>query len=176
MTFLEIIGTVSSVFGVIGVGIAAAFALFKVLGEKWLTAKFEERLAAYKHMQQRELEELKGKINALMDRTTKLHQREFEVLPEVWGRLVSAHRTVTAVISPFQSTHDLDRMQEPQFEDFVTRCTLAQWQKDELRNSTSRTDYYFKAHGWQKINAARDVQTESLTTTLHRMVFSYYNP
>jgi hypothetical protein len=31
-----------------------------VLGEKWLNAKFEERLAEYKHAQQKEIEQLRS--------------------------------------------------------------------------------------------------------------------
>jgi len=46
--------------------VAASYALFKWFSEKWLNAKFEERLASYKHAQ---------------DRTVKLHQREFEAIP-----------------------------------------------------------------------------------------------
>src|ERR1700674_4226477 len=108
MTVLEILGSILSFFGAIGAVVGAAYLFFKFLGEKWLTAKFDERLAAYKHAQQRELEELKGKINALMDRTTKLHQREFEVLPEVWGRLVEARGRIGLAISSFHQTPDLD--------------------------------------------------------------------
>jgi hypothetical protein len=66
--------------------------LFKVLGEKWLNAKFEERLAQYKHAQQKEIEQLRFRINSLMDRTTKLHQHEFDVLPEAWSRLMRLGR------------------------------------------------------------------------------------
>jgi hypothetical protein len=79
---LAAIGALIVGSGTIG---AIAFGLFKVLGEKWLNAKFEERLAEYKHAQQKEIEQLRFRINSLMDRTTKLHQHEFEVLPEAWG-------------------------------------------------------------------------------------------
>jgi hypothetical protein len=49
--------------------------IFRTFSEKWLNAKFEERLAAYKHEQQKELEHLKFAINTQMDRATKLHQK-----------------------------------------------------------------------------------------------------
>jgi hypothetical protein len=69
--------TVLGGFGVIAaLLVTVAYYLFKFLSEKWLNAKFEERLAAYKHEQQKELERLKFEINTLMDRTVKLHQRE----------------------------------------------------------------------------------------------------
>jgi hypothetical protein len=62
-----------------GGGGAVVFYLFKLFGEKWLNTKFEERLATFKHEHQKEIERLRGTINTLMDRATKLHQREFEV-------------------------------------------------------------------------------------------------
>jgi hypothetical protein len=47
-----------------GGGISAiAYGLFRFFGERWLNAKFEERLAAYKHAQQKELEHLRLEIN-----------------------------------------------------------------------------------------------------------------
>jgi hypothetical protein len=57
----SILTAIGAVFAV-GGGIAVvAYALLKFFGEKWLSAKFEERLAAYKHAQQKELEELRLK-------------------------------------------------------------------------------------------------------------------
>ncbi|MBV8766846.1 MAG: hypothetical protein JOZ66_18215, partial [Hyphomicrobiales bacterium] len=78
--------------------------------------KFEERLAAYKHAQQRELERVKFEVNALMDRTLKLHQKEFDVLPELWGLLVEAHARLIAVTSPLQHFPDLHRMSSDQLD------------------------------------------------------------
>ena len=62
--------------------VAAAYAFFQFLGRRWLEARFAERLEKFKHDQNQEIERLRYRINALMDRTTKLHQHEFEVLPK----------------------------------------------------------------------------------------------
>ncbi|MGR9345555.1 hypothetical protein ACU8NW_13200 [Rhizobium leguminosarum] len=74
-----------ALFSVAGISImglvAAAYALFKFLGEKWLNQKFAEQLEAYKSEQARELERLRHKINGVFDRTKRLHDREYEVLP-----------------------------------------------------------------------------------------------
>jgi hypothetical protein len=67
--------------------VAAAYAVFQFLGKRWLEARFAERLEKFKHDQNQEIERLRYRINALMDRTTKLHQHEFEVLPEIWNKL-----------------------------------------------------------------------------------------
>jgi hypothetical protein len=141
--------------------VTIAFLLFKTFSEKWLNTKFEERLATYKHLQQRELEQLKFQINALMDRTVKLHQKEFDVLPEVWGRLTDAFNITTAVTSPLQQHADLDRMNDKQLEEFLEGTDfLSNWQKAELRERTNRNGCYFKAVSWHKAMKARDACRE----------------
>lgn len=152
------IGGIVVAGGALGV---AVFGVFKFLGEKWLNAKFEERLAAYKHAQQRELEHLKFEINSLMDRTVKLHQREFDVLPEAWGRLTDAHGVITAVTSALQQYPDLDRMNDDQLEEFLEgHSFLLNWQKAELRKSSSKARYYSKADSWNKAKKARNACRE----------------
>ena len=80
-----------STLGITAVGAAgAAYLLFRHLGDNWLAGKFNERLEAFKHAQQQQLEQLRLRINTTFDRTVKLHANEFEVLPELWGRLNEA--------------------------------------------------------------------------------------
>jgi hypothetical protein len=125
--------------------VGASYYLFRVLGSKWLDAKFEERLANYKHEQQKELEQLKFEINSLMDRTVKLHQREFDVLPEAWGLVNDAFVAMEPIGIGFHQYPDLNRMTEPQIESLLEESELDNWQKDELRKVGNKTDYYRKA-------------------------------
>jgi len=67
-----------------------AYQIFKRFAVKWLDSKFEERLQALKHKHGKEIERLRFEIAKLLDRATKLHQREFEVLPEAWSKLNDA--------------------------------------------------------------------------------------
>ncbi len=143
-------------FGVGGIGVVSYW-LFKLFSEKWLNAKFEERLASYKHEQQKELEQLRFKINALMDRTTKLHQREFEVLPEVWSKLVDANAHVYSTVASLQQYPDVDTMNGQQLEELLKNSTFADWQKDELRKATKKTDYYIRALTFKRIYEAQRV-------------------
>jgi hypothetical protein len=129
---------------VVGVGAVGTFVwwLFRTFSEKWLNAKFEERLAVYKHEQQKELEHLKFSINAQMDRATKLHQREFEALPEAWARLMHAHGVIMSVVSRLQSFPDLNVMQPDQLEDFIVNSELAEWQRQLIRQAKDKTSIY----------------------------------
>lgn len=138
-----------------GGGISAiALLTFKTFSEKWLNAKFEERLASYKHAQQRELEQLKFNINALMDRTVKLHQKEFDVLPEAWGRLIDAHGTTSGLIAAFQQYPDLDNIPLEQLTEFLEQSPLPKSFRDEVKCSGKKLDYYIKAITRHKINEA----------------------
>jgi hypothetical protein len=175
----EVQATISAVIAwilallVAGGGLAAvAFGLFKILGEKWLNAKFEERLAAYKHVQQQELERLKFEINALMDRTVKLHQKEFDVLPEAWGRLTDAHGVTTAVTSALQQYPDLNRLNDDQLEEFFENHPfLLNWQKADLRVSPDRNKAYSKADSRHRAGKARDACREFHVYLLKNGIF-----
>jgi hypothetical protein len=131
---------------------AAAYGLFRLTGEKWLQAKFDERLAAYKHEQQKELEGLKFRIARLMDRATKFHQREFEVLPEAWARLNETYARTVAFVSALQIYPSLDDKSPECVEEFISRCKLQDWQKDELRRSAKKDEYYRKNIFWYRLN------------------------
>jgi hypothetical protein len=131
--------------------------IFKLLGEKWLNAKFDERLAAYKHAQQKELERLRFEINALFDRTAKLHQREFEIIPQAWALLVDARSAVDSLTYPLQEYPDLNRMSEPQLEEFLEKSPLHNWQKAELKQENDKLRYYQSAIFWHRLSDTRKI-------------------
>jgi len=151
---------VGLIFGAGGGVAVVAYALLRFFGEKWMNAKFEERLAAFKHAQGKELEELRYRINALMDRTVKLHQKEFDVIPASWGKLNTSYGVVTAITSAFQQYPDLDRIGKPQLDEFLQDSFMAKWQKEEIRLTDKKTDYYRKALTWHKVTEGREACRE----------------
>lgn len=91
------------------------------------------------------MENLRFKINSLFDRTTRLHQREFEVVPTAWALLVECKNRLSAFITTFQRYPDLDRMTGPQLDEFLEDSFLAKWQRDEIKVTAKKVDYYIKA-------------------------------
>jgi len=149
-TLAAAIGTIV----VAGGGLTAlAYGLFRLFGERWLNTKFEERLASYKHAQQRELEHLRLEINSLLDRTTKLHQREFEVLPQAWSLFNDAYFQIKGMMG-FKSHPDLNRMSDTQLDEFLNGALLADWQKNEIRAAKDKTSRYIDFSGWQDVSAS----------------------
>jgi hypothetical protein len=157
----EVLNIISSIWTALGVAAVAggslvtiAYGIFRFFGEKWLNAKFKERLAAYKHAQQKELEELRFKINTLMDRTVKLDQREFDVLPEAWGRLRDTSNILHRVSLGVQQYPDANTMSEDQLEEVLEKSPLAGWQKNELKAARDKTRYFADAMMWHNLNDA----------------------
>jgi hypothetical protein len=101
------VGPVLAAIGGVAVvgGAVAGFALwlFKLFGEKWLSNRFAERLAAFQHEQVKEIERLRFDISKMLDRTSKLHDHEFEVLPKAWELLTKSYYTTGSIVASFQS-------------------------------------------------------------------------
>jgi hypothetical protein len=150
LTYLLALGVTISGLG------AIIYWLFKLLAEKWLNAKFEERLSAYKHAQQKELEQLRFEISALLDRTVKLHQREFDVLPEAWSLLTDAFSITRPIGLGVAIAPNINTMTAAQFDYFLEKIPLVTWQKEELRAATDRGRYYLDAISWHDLNRAHD--------------------
>lgn len=155
-TLASILGyVVVGVVGLSGIG-AVLLWLFRTVAEKWLGAKFDRQLAAFKHEQQIEIERLKLAVSAQLDRATRLHQREFDVLPKAWGKLKDAYGIAVELVSRGQAFPDLNSMtSSAQLEDFLTSSSLADWQCDLVRAATDKTDAYRNQYEPHRISRAK---------------------
>lgn len=138
---------------VIGGGASfVAYQAFKHLAAKWLDARFEKNLQQLVHDQNKEIERLRSDLTKSFDRATKLHQREFEVLPKVWDEVSEAYWATASLVSPLQTIPDLNKMQEKQLLSFVAQSELSDWQKEELLTAGDKTKKYDEFIYWHKLN------------------------
>lgn len=157
LSLLQIVGGIIVSTGVI---VGFAYWLFKHFADKWLTAKFAERLEDYRHAQQKELENIRFEINKLMDRTVKLHQREYDALPEAWSLLVDAHGITKAAISPSQQYANVQIMNDVQLDEFLSESSLPKWEKAALKAADNKNQYYQDAQNWRMTSNALDASGE----------------
>jgi len=106
----EVLKLIGGVATIVTASSAIAYLLFRTLATKWIESRFSERLEAFKHQQNQEIEHLRFRINTMMDWNVKLHQREFDVLPETWSLLTEAFNTIEPIALGFQQYPDLDKM------------------------------------------------------------------
>lgn len=148
-----------AVLGLTGAAAAAlAYGLFRAFAQGWLKAQFDRDLEVFRAAKSRELETLKGEISRLMDRATKFHAREYEVLPEAWGLLNRAYGAVGEVVSVLQRHPDLEKMQPDELEEFFGFSELRESQKQKLRAASQRkrNELYSTIRNWQMIGRAND--------------------
>src|SRR4051794_34972420 len=77
-----------------------------------------------------------------MDRATKLHQREFEVLPEIWSKLNDAFGATQALAGGFLSIPDFRVMTEEKLELLMSEISLTEYEKGELRAAPDKAKRY----------------------------------
>jgi hypothetical protein len=151
--FLKLIG------GVAAIGAASsafAYAMFRIFTTKWIETRFSERLEAFKHQQNQEIEHLRFRINTMMDWNVKLHQREFDILPETWSLLNEAFYTIEPIAIGFQQYPNLDEMSADRLEEFLEKSPLTVVQKTELKSESNKVQYYKAVKTMHDLNTAID--------------------
>lgn len=103
---------------------AVALGLFKVFGERLINHRFDKALATFKDEQVQEMEHLRYQISGLLDRTTKLNEMEFKVVPEAWGKVLAAYNQAKFQTSSGRLVQHLDDMDLETLEDFLTLSPL----------------------------------------------------
>lgn len=167
-TILQFIGEVV-LYG--GGAAAIAYVIFLYLGKSWIENRFAERLQSHRHEQEKALEELRGRINRIFSRVERMHEKEFEVLPTAWAKLHESLWPLKRFMSSFKSFPDVGKMSEPQLEEFLKDCCLYDWEKDELRSSTNKTDYYIKHVYGHDLQAVKTAYREFHTYLTKNKVF-----
>jgi hypothetical protein len=143
----------------LGVTTVAVLGVLRVVGQKWIDQQMSVRLEKFKAEQQTELERLKHR---LVSRISKIHEKEFEVLPKAWLMLNDLHGSVVLALDLTMKTYpDFRQLTPEQFEEFVMAppaSRLSAVQKQELRDATDRRKYFIKAMAGIYLDDAHEKQ------------------
>ena len=154
---IDLVPYALSVVAAGGGGGVVAYQAFKSYGAKWLDSRFAHQLERVRQDHARETEHLRFRIADMLDRSTKLNQREFEVLPIVWEKVDEAHYATSSMIAVVKlGGADLGLMGDEQLEAFFEKSTLAEYQKKAIRSKGrfERTTYYADIERWQNMRRA----------------------
>ncbi len=156
-TLLRLIGGVV-IYG--GGAAAISYGLFKFLGQKWIESQFERSLERHKY-----------ELNQLYNRVTKIHEKEFEVLPIAWRKLLDAYSKIVSMTFPLQSYPDLNRMSSEQFTFFLSKTKLNELEKKELSDSSDKNRYYQGAWKQHQLRECREGTSDFHSYLLYNKIF-----
>lgn len=127
--------------------ISSGFLLW--LGRRWIESRFERSLKDYEY-----------RINTLFSRVSKIHEKEFEVLPETWYKVHYALGSVADLTSPLQQYPDLNRMSEGQLREFLETSRLKESDKQTLFNSHDKNEFYQERIFWYRLKDTKEAAQE----------------
>lgn len=146
---------------VYGGGTAAiAYGIFRFLGEKWIENKFAEKLETYKHKQQQELEQTRYTINSLFSRVSKIHEKEFEVLPEAWSRMHDALFSLSRFTTVLKQYPNVDAMTEVELDECLKLSPLSDFQKQTIKSTREKLEYYRECMFYHELSEVRKACSE----------------
>lgn len=151
--------------------LGSVWLLFKFWFEKRIGAKFEKESKQFEHEKNQILENHKNQLNILADRTYKLHQQEFVILPQTWAVMLDAYHAVRSLVSPIQLGSDLNTMNQAQFDEFLKDVDLLDWEKKELAASSDKTEYYQNRISWHRAKKTHDKYSEFHRFFLKNKIF-----
>jgi hypothetical protein len=136
--------------------VAIFFLIFTWLGQRWIENQFNKQLEIYKATQARELEEYKAKIAVLFNHITKIHEKEFEVLPDAWCKLQTAIGAVGVPASVYREYPDLQYFSETDLEELISKHSFSSTNKQDLimASPQERNKIYQDICFWEELNNA----------------------
>jgi hypothetical protein len=154
-----------------GGGAAAAYLVFTFLGRKWIDSRFAERLETYKHELNKELEETRYKVNSFFNRVTKIHEKEFEVLPEAWHKMQDALGLISGFTSIFQQYPDVNRMSQSALQEFLAKSRLHEFEKQELLQADDKMSYYQDKMFWHELRSLEEAFSDFHNYIVRKRIF-----
>jgi hypothetical protein len=137
--------------------LAATAGLWKWLGQKWV----DHRLEKYKAEQGKELARLQ---HLLSSRISRIHEKEFEVLPKAWAMLHELQGWVALALDlTLKRYPDFTKLSDPDFDHFLTDkrgapSLLSDYHKEKLRKATDRNKYFAEAMAEVNLDEANEKQ------------------
>lgn len=123
------------VFAGTGIG-AISLAIFKVLGTKWVDARFEEQLQALKAKQDETIRHVQSTIDREIHRAKKLYDSEFTSLSECWRLLREAYDQSVGTIASF--TANVERSTDAELDRYLTKLDMEEWKQHEIKAKTGK--------------------------------------
>ena len=131
------------------VSVSAAVAIFVFLGKKWISHLFAKELEQEKAELNKQMEHEKAKLSARTEQAKSeisfyaakrlsLHNKEYEVFPEIWSRLSDAKASLQKALWGSRIVPDFRRMADDDFKEWLGTTNLTDNEKDAMLEARDR--------------------------------------
>ncbi len=133
---ITILSVIASLGGISGISII----IFRLFGNKIIEDKFERSLELFKY-----------RMNTKFDRVSKIHEKEFEILPIIWANIITTNSEMFSLTSLVQHLPDLNRMNEVERKEVYDIKEFKQSDRNKIETSSdklneyTKIDYYYKS-------------------------------
>ena len=109
----------------------------------------------------------------MFNRVTKIHEREFEVLPKSWELLHEAMVALARFTATYRECPDFNRMTQEQLDKLLEDSFLHNYEKEKLKKRLNehRLSYYQKREFYHKMNEVRRKISEFHSYTQKNAIF-----
>ena len=159
---LQAIGGIVTV-SALATAIAALIGVFfKKAVEKWIDNHFEQRKKEFEHEQAKELQQLKVKIDTILQGSLKFQEREFTVIPEAFAKTCAAFNAAQSVCYPAWPP-PLEKMNAEELIEALAKTSLTEYQKKVicLASGTMRADRWQEFMTYQHMNSFREIYRDA---------------
>ena len=144
----------------IGAGGIAALAFLRWLGERIISNQLEKST-----------EKLKFKIDSEFDRIAKIHQKEFEVLPELWTLLLRAIGDLKYLTMPVKEYPDLNIFSHEELIDYLSSKKITQTDIDSIISSRDRARAFYPIAQMVALNSVNTAVNNFHNYFLYNSIF-----
>lgn len=136
-----------------------------------LPVAFKKWLEKSKHAREQESEIKRQQSNIKFSRIMKIHEKEIEILPELWIKLQDALGQVHSLTSVLQNYPDLKRLSENELEKFLSESELSDQDKQKITFSNDRNGTYKKMIFWYRLHTANSSLNEFHNFLINNEIF-----
>lgn len=150
-----------------------AWGVFMWLGKRSLEQFFQRDLEEFKHEQNKEIEAMRQRIQATFSRISKVHEREFEILPKAWFLLHDAIGRASTLVPMLREVPELQKMSAADFSDFLRTTPLSERARSEIEiaDPSERVKKYLAALDWFQVHDAIRAQIEFHNYVIENRIF-----
>ena len=161
---------IATIGGTLGISAAVAF-LARLLAGHLLQRDLETYKTELRSKTDRELDEARQRLAAALGKTSKLHEKEFDVIAEVWEKLSETYVHMVGITSRASVAPAFDQMDGDRFRLFVQDCQLDDVDRNGLIHAHDRTEFYSSRIRFYQLRDARKAVSALQSVTDQHGVF-----